>query len=269
MSTLLTPLTFFIYLLLGWHFCQIRLVEHTTARKIPEHLLLIAVYVLHGTAVLLPFIDQPQLHFGAAESLSLTAWLSLNIYLLGKLHWKLDGLEPPLFAFIVCFILLSIILPTGHAINYVQNNLSRSHFLLAMLAQGLVVNAAAVAILMRFSDKNLHQNSKKILAHTLPPLLTLEKLLFSCVAIGFALLTAALITGSILSEQTSGSFFSFSHKTIFALASWVIFGTLLIGRINYGWRGRFAANWALTGFCLLFLGYIGTRIALEAFINKG
>jgi ABC-type uncharacterized transport system permease subunit len=267
--TLLTPLTFLIYLLLGWHFCQIRLVGQTNTRRIPEHALLLAVYFTHGAAVLVPILSQQQLHFGAAESLSLTAWLSLNVYLLGKLRWKLDGLEPPLFAFIASFVLLSMILPTGHAISYAQNSLSRSHFLLAMLAQGLIVNAAAVAILMRFSDKNLHHSSKKILAHTLPPLLTLEKLLFSCVATGFILLTAALITGSIFSAQTSGLFFSLSHKTIFAIASWVIFGTLLIGRLSHGWRGRFAANWALIGFCLLFLGYIGTRIALEVFINKG
>lgn len=268
MSTLLTPLTFTIYLLLGWHFCQIRLAGRTAARWLPELALLLAGAIVHGAAVLAPIISQQQLHFGAAESLSLTAWLSLLIYLLGRQRWKLDGLEPPLFAFIASFVLLSMLLPRGHAISYVQNSLSRSHFLLAMLAQGLIVNAAAIAILMRFSDKNLHHNSKKILARTLPPLLTLEKLLFSCVTSGFILLTAALITGIIFSEQTNGQLLALSHKTLFALASWVIFGTLLIGRILYGWRGRFAANWALTGFGLLFLGYIGTRIALEVFINK-
>ncbi len=269
MLTLLTPLTLIIYLLLGWHFCQIRLIGDTTARKTPELLLLLAGGVTHGTAVLMPLFSQQQLHFGAAESLSLTAWLSLIVYILGRQRWKLDGLEPPLFGFIASFLLLSMILPTGHAISYVQNSLSRSHFLLAMLAQGLIVNAAAIAILMRFSDKNLHQNSKKILARTLPPLLTLEKLLFSCVATGFTLLTAALITGIIFSEQSTGLLLALSHKTIFALASWVIFGTLLAGRVMYGWRGRFAANWALAGFSLLFLGYIGTRIALEVFLNKG
>ena len=268
MSTLLTPLTFIIYLLLGWHFCQLRLAGRAAARWLPELALLLAGAIVHGAAVLIPITGQQQLHFGAAESLSLTAWLSLLIYIVGRQRWKLDGLEPPLFAFITSFVLLSMLLPTGHAISYVQNSLSRSHFLLAMLAQGLIVNAAAIAILMRFSDKNLHHNSKKILARTLPPLLTLEKLLFSCVATGFILLTAALITGIIFSEQTSGLFLTLSHKTIFAFPSWVIFGTLLIGRMMYGWRGRFAANWALIGFSLLFLGYIGTRIVLEAFIYK-
>ena len=269
MLTLLTPLTLLIYLLLGWHFCQLRLAGHPPAHYFPELGLLLAGLVIHGTTVLLPVLNMPQLHFGASESLSLTAWLSLIIYVVGRQYWKLDGLEPPLFAFIASFVLLSMLLPTGHAITYVQNNLSRSHFLLAMLAQGLIVNAAAIAILMRFSDRNLHNNSGKILARTLPPLLTLEKLLFSCVTAGFSLLSAALITGIVFSEQINGALFTFSHKTIFALASWAIFGALLIGRVRYGWRGRFAANWALAGFGLLFLGYIGTRIALEVFLHKG
>ena len=137
-----------------------------------------------------------------------------------------------------------------------------------MLAQGLLINAAAIAILMRFSDKNLHHTAGKFLARTLPPLLTLEQLLFSCVATGFALLTAALITGGIFSYQSNGVLFVFSHKTIFAIASWAIFGGLLIGRLRYGWRGRFAANWTLAGFLFLFLGYIGTRIALEAILHR-
>ena len=137
-----------------------------------------------------------------------------------------------------------------------------------MLAQGLLVNAAAIAILMRFSDRNLHHTAGKLLARTLPPLLTLEQLLFSCVSSGFTLLSAALVTGAIFSEQHTGVAFNWSHKTIFVISSWAIFGTLLFGRLRYGWRGRFAANWTLAGFLFLFLGYIGTRIALEVFLHR-
>ncbi|QZA80997.1 cytochrome C assembly family protein [Deefgea piscis] len=269
MLTLLTLLTFTIYLILGWHFCQIRLTGQAAARHFPETILLLTGLCIHGTVILLPFISGHQLHFGAAESLSLTAWLSLLIYIIGRQYWQLDGLEPPLFAFISCFLLLSMLLPAGHLITYAQSTLSRSHFLLSMLAQGLIVNAAAIAILMRFSDRNLHSNNRKILVRTLPPLLTLEQLLFSCVTLGFILLSAALITGVYFSAQNSGLLLTLSHKTIFAFMSWAIFGALLVGRVLYGWRGRFAANWALAGFILLFLGYIGTRIVLEVFIQQG
>ncbi|MGL6039736.1 MAG: hypothetical protein ACRC01_00880, partial [Deefgea sp.] len=110
MFTLLTLLSFAIYLLLGWHFCQIRLVGQTSARWIPELTLLLIGSLAHGTAILTPILSPQQLQFGAAESLSLTAWLSLIIYMLGRLRWKLDGLEPPLFAFIASFVLLSMIL---------------------------------------------------------------------------------------------------------------------------------------------------------------
>jgi hypothetical protein len=35
------------------------------------------------------------------------------------------------------------------------------------------------------------------------------------------------------------------HKTILSCIAWVLFGVLLIGRMRYGWRGRFAVRWTL------------------------
>jgi ABC-type uncharacterized transport system permease subunit len=43
----------------------------------------------------------------------------------------------------------------------------------------------------------------------------------------------------------------------------VLFGTLLIGRIRYGWRGRAAVRWTLSGFGVLTLAYFGSKFVLE------
>ncbi len=50
------------------------------------------------------------------------------------------------------------------------------------------------------------------------------------------------------------------HKTVLSLIAWVLFGVLLIGRIRYGWRGRSAVRWTLSGFGFLALAYFGVEI---------
>ncbi|WP_348946006.1 cytochrome c biogenesis protein CcsA [Chitinibacter sp. FCG-7] len=267
MLTLLAPLSLFIYLLLGWHFCQTRLAGKRALPAKLDHLLLAVALGAHGTLIAHNAIQTPPF-FGAAEALSLTAWLSLAIYCLGQLKWKLDGLEPPVFAFASAFLLLSIMLPAGHPITYTQSSLSRAHFVFAMLAQSLLFIAAGIAVLMRMTDNTLHHHAKKLLVRNLPPLLTLERLLFGTIASGFTLLTLAFIAGGYLTLQSHGVIAQLSHKTLFAAISWLLFATLLAGHYIKGWRGSFAANWTIAAFGILFLGYIGSRIVIEAILNK-
>ena len=105
------------------------------------------------------------------------------------------------------------------------------------------------------------------LAH-LPPLLTLERLLFRLIGAAFVFLTLTLVTGIAFSETLFGRALRFDHKTVFAVLSWVTFGALLAGRLLYGWRGRTALRWTLTGFVLLVLAYVGSRFVLEVILGR-
>jgi ABC-type uncharacterized transport system permease subunit len=48
----------------------------------------------------------------------------------------------------------------------------------------------------------------------------------------------------------------------------VIFGLLLAGRYFYGWRGRRALRWTMTGFVVLLLAYVGSRFVLEVVLGR-
>jgi ABC-type uncharacterized transport system permease subunit len=106
------------------------------------------------------------------------------------------------------------------------------------------------------------------LLRSLPPLLTMEKMLFRIIAAGFALLTASLLTGMLFSEEVFGKALQFNHKTLFGVLSWLIFGALLAGRSLWGWRGRIALRWTLTGFLMLVLAYIGSKFVLEVLLGR-
>ena len=103
---------------------------------------------------------------------------------------------------------------------------------------------------------------------SLPPLLTMEKLLFRMLLIGFVLLSVTVGSGLFFSEQLFGKPFAIDHKTLFAFASWAIFATLLVGRHAWGWRGKRALRWTLAGFALLVLAYVGSRFVAEVVLGR-
>jgi ABC-type uncharacterized transport system permease subunit len=153
-----------------------------------------------------------------------------------------------------------------------------------MLAYSLFTIGALHAMLMALLEGTLHGGKRRdgagqgphaggagLLAgplSSLPPLLTLERLLFRILGLGFVLLTLTLATGALFSEEVFGKAFRFNHKTLFAVISWLIFAALLAGRWRYGWRGRKALRWTLGGFVTLLLAYAGSRFVLEVVLGR-
>ena len=54
-----------------------------------------------------------------------------------------------------------------------------------------------------------------------------------------------------------------------SVLSWVVFATLLVGRVRFGWRGRLAIRWLVAGSALLLLAYVGSRFVLEVILHRG
>ena len=99
-------------------------------------------------------------------------------------------------------------------------------------------------------------------------MLTLEQLLFRVIGAAFVFLTLTLLTGIAFSEELFGRALPLDHKTVFAVLSWLTFGLLLAGRWLYGWRGRTALRWTLTGFLMLLFAYVGSRFVLEVLLHR-
>jgi ABC-type uncharacterized transport system permease subunit len=153
-----------------------------------------------------------------------------------------------------------------HAIPNSQALALRAHLVVSFLAYGLLAVAALHAVMMTMLEKQLHRGSS--LQNGAPPLLTLEAMLFRTIGVGFALLTLAVFSGVFFSEELFGTPLQFSHKIVFAILSWLVFGGLLVGRHFRGWRGRTALYWTITGFTLLLLAYLGTQFVLEVLLGR-
>jgi ABC-type uncharacterized transport system permease subunit len=233
-----------------------------------ERAWLFVALILHAATLGGEIFPDNAMRFGFSVALSLILWLAIAFYWIESFYARMDGLQMfglPLAA--VC-VLLPALFPGQHMLVNAGSGVFRAHFLMAMLAYSLFTLAALHAVLMAVAESNLHRGRLTPLLSGLPPLLTMETLLFRMIHIAFALLTLTLASGVLFSEDLFGKPLSFTHKTVFALLSWLIFVALLIGRHLRGWRGRTALRWTLAGFGALLLAYVGSRFVLEVILGR-
>lgn len=139
------------------------------------------------------------------------------------------------------------------------------HVLLSLVAYGILSLAAAQAVLVAIQRHYLATHKPGGFIRALPPLDTTESLLFSLLGIGFVMLSAALVSGFMFLDNMFAQ--QLVHKTILSCVGWGIFGILLYGRWQFGWRGKKAVHWTLAGFAVLVLAYFGTKIVLEVLLG--
>jgi len=141
-----------------------------------------------------------------------------------------------------------------------------AHILLSMAAAALLLAAAVTALVLVFLDRRLRSRRVAHLPTVLPPLDALEKVMFRLIGTGFVILTLALLTGFVFVTNLHAQ--HLEHKTILSCIAWLLFGVLLIGRVRYGWRGRAAVLWTLSGFGFLILSYFGSKFVLEYLLGR-
>lgn len=230
--------------------------------------LLIAI-IAHGLTVVSELFGGGQMHFGFAIAVSLMLWLALAFYWVESFYARMEGLQMIGLPLASVGVLLPLAFPSQHLLVNADSPLFRAHFLIAMLAYSLFTLAALHAMLMMAAERSLHRGRLPRIIANLPPLMTMEALLFRLIHIAFVLLTLTLLSGSFFSEALFGKPLSFNHKAVFALLSWLIFAGLLLGRHLRGWRGQLALRWTLAGFTALLLAYVGSRFVLEVLLGRG
>jgi len=233
-----------------------------------ERLAVLAPLALHSWLLYLDLFAGAELRFGFSQALSATLWLAVVFYWIESLYFDLAAMQAIVLPAAAVATLLPALFPGFATPDYAHQIEFRVHLAAAMVAYGLFTLAALHALLMSLLEKRLHHGSLTGPFASLPPLLTLETLLFRMLGLGFVLLTVTLGTGIVFHEQLFHRVFHFDHKTLFGILSWIIFGALLAGRQFYGWRGRRAIHWTMAGFLMLLLAYVGSRFVLEVILGR-
>jgi len=238
--------------------------------------LIFALLVVHGIQIHESVFTPEGFVFGFAQDLSLTAWVGLAFYWFQSWFLPIASLLWMSVLFALFCSLLPLFFPgTLISPEAVSDPWFKAHFIVATVSVGLLSLAAMQAMLMSAYDRALHQqlgilpNSRVAFwLDDLPPLMTIESLLFNLLYVGFGLLTLTVFSGLLFSQALFGKPFVWDHKTIFAVVSWLLFAGLIIARWRVGLRGRLAIRLVLSAYVALLLAYVGSRFVLEVILQR-
>ncbi len=233
-----------------------------------ELLVLAPALVLHAWLVYAPLINGNMVILSFGHALNLITWLMLVMYLIGSLFYPLKGLQILLYPLAALSVILAVALP-GQSSGYAVSNLPFIiHVGASILAYCLFGIATLLAVLIILLERDLRRHKMSALMRFLPPLLSLEKLMYQAIWMGFILLTISVASGTFFSETVFGIPFQWTHKAVFGVTSWLIYAVLLYLRSSRSWRGKKAAWWVIAGFFSLMLAYIGSKFVLEILLGR-
>jgi ABC-type uncharacterized transport system permease subunit len=192
-------------------------------------------------------------------------WVINCIVLLSSVKKALHNLFIILLPCSALAIIATLFNQSQSAVLHLNYQLA-GHVILSFLAYSLLTIATLQALILSYQHRHLKSKSNLQYLRYLPPLQTMEALLFEFVLVGEVLLTLSIVSGFIFLENIFAQ--HLVHKTAFSIAAWLVYGFLLIGKYNLGWRGNTAIRWTLAGFLFLMLAYFGSKLVLELILHK-
>ncbi|MFK8012878.1 MAG: inner membrane protein YpjD [Marinicellaceae bacterium] len=231
-------------------------------KKLTQFFIYIA-WVLHAIICFYNLIDEHGWKLNIMNAVLLASWLSALVVM----SFKIDSswVKIPLVFFIVISLIMvdtNSVLDHHHHHEFSwQLNL---HIMLSMLAYAVLSVATLYSVSLWVHIKKL-KNSNFDSDISLSSLIDEEKKIFYLVSLGWLILSTSLLSGVIFIDNFIEQ--QIGHKVVFSLLAWLIFGSLIIGRLTRGWRGEKLISLTITGMTMLAIGYLGSKIVLEWIIH--
>ncbi|MDP3007696.1 MAG: cytochrome c biogenesis protein CcsA, partial [Methylococcales bacterium] len=225
-----------------------------------------AAVLTHSSYTVLAWLQHDGFSFSFFNTGSLISLIVALLLLIAALNKPVEKLG--LAVLPIAALMLALDLNFDDKLHLLQayNWQMSTHILTSIIAFSLLNIAALQAILLAIQDQQLKSHPPKRFIQSLPPLQTMETLLFQMLGVGVFFLSISLISGFMFVENLFAQ--HLVHKTVLSILAWIIFSSLLLGRTRYGWRGQLAIQWTLIGFVSLLLAYFGSKLVLELILHR-
>jgi ABC-type uncharacterized transport system permease subunit len=227
--------------------------------------LALAAVVLHGIVLSRDMMGLEGINFGFSNMLSLVTWFVTSLLVVSAYSKPIENIGILVFPLSALSLVVDLVVPTTHHLTMQSGGLGL-HIIFSILAYSLLGLATVQAIMLSIQERHLHSRRPGGFVRALPPLETMESLLFQMLTIGFALQSMSLLSGFVYLENMFAQ--HLAHKTVLSATAWLVFATLLWGRWRHGWRGRTAVRWTISGFATLLLAYFGSKYVLEILLDR-
>ncbi len=265
--TLLSGITTLIYLIASVLYLVSMIGKRQRAGQIGRWVLLLGV-VLHATCFAVSHstaggVPVTSLH----ESLSFFAWCLVLLFLLLDLRFRLSVMGA--FAVPLAFGLMVASALSPHIV--VQLNpvlkswLFPVHITFAFLGSAAFALSFGAGVMYLIQNRMLKSKRFTGIYQMLPSLDTLDKVNYTCLSIGFPLMTLGIISGAFWANTAWGTYWRWDPKETWALITWFLYAALLHGRLTIGWRGRKAAIFSIIAFMFLLFTFLGVNLLLGGY----
>ena len=217
--------------------------------------------LLHGLIAYTSLNTTDGIDLGIQSSSVLVTWVISVFLLLALIRLRVSSLFVVILPLSITALIFSLL---GDSSYLPRTNLTSAliiHILLSIIAYSTLFMASSQALVLAIQERNLRNHEKIRIVRLLPPLETMERLLFWLLWLGIAFLTLAIASGFMFMESMFAQ--HVVHHTVLSTSAWLMYAVLLTGHKVFGWRGIRAIKWTLLSFGLLVLGYFGSKFVLE------
>jgi len=218
-----------------------------------------AAWILHAAVCFYSLFDENGWKLHIVNAILFVSWLSVLLVLIFKL--TSTWVKFPLVFFVLIAFVLVDVNPVLAYHHYQEFSWQLDlHISLSMLAYSILSVATLYAVSLWVQIKKI-KNSNFDIGKGLVSIIDEEKKLFYIIILGWLVLSMSLISGVIFIDSFLQQ--HLGHKVVFSILAWLIFGTLIFGRMTRGWRGEKLITLTIMGMTLLATGYLGSKIVLE------
>ena len=230
------------------------------------------VLILATTAIAIHLFNDAQLffiqdgiNFSLPNVISLVSLIITITISVVALRVKVNLLLPVIYGFAGIWQLARIFIPSSESIPLVAEKIILvSHISFALIAYCILIIATLYAFQVSYINLKLKNKNLTAVVH-LPPLMQVEKQLFTILAVGTICLFASELVGLVFLD----GFFAKEniHKTVLSLLALLIYIIILLGHYLQGWRGHRVLVLTITASALLTLSYFGSRFVQEFLLS--
>ncbi|MBL0711310.1 MAG: cytochrome c biogenesis protein CcsA [Colwellia sp.] len=209
--------------------------------------------------------NQEVINFSLPNVISLVSLVIAITISLIALRNKVNLLLPVIYGFAAIWQLVLIFAPKVETIPLVAEKVILvSHISLALIAYCILIIATLYAFQVTYINIKLKSKNLTAVVH-LPPLMQVEKQLFTILAVGTATLLASELIGLFFLD----GFFAKEniHKTTLSLVALLIYSIILFGHFKQGWRGHSVLVLTVVASAILTLAYFGSRFVKEFLLS--
>ena len=219
----------------------------------------------HSAELAAEVLVEGMLQMSLLNSISICVWMTITVILISSATKPIHNLFTFLMPAGSVFLIIALFVPQL-AVPKTYSTGMLFHIFVSLLAYSVMIIATLQAILVNIQSNHLHKHRlNNRVSSLLPPLQSMERLMFEWVIIGFILLTAAMVTGGLYVDDLLGQ--HLIHKTTLTIIAWLFFASLIFGHFYLGWRGQYASRLIYIGFSFLIVAFVGSKFVLEYLIR--